>query len=232
MGREYQTFQEWVRYHNSGQEQADLITIARAKIEAKIRAKNKPKTSRQLTRSSWINMKSRCYRQKDRQFANYGGRGITVCDKWIDDFDAFLADMGERPHGMSIDRIDNEKGYFPGNCRWATTKEQVRNTRRNKVIVYKGQTKCLASWADDLGISYRALICRMQRGQAFEQAISLVWRRIDNISHGNETKSISEWSRELGINYNQLWRRIRVRGWTLQECMAWWYCLNCKYDGT
>lgn len=76
-------------------------------------------------------MKSRCGNPKHPKYANYGGRGITVCKEWSESFETFLADMGLKPHPrMSIDRIDNEKGYLAGNCRWATYKEQSANQRR------------------------------------------------------------------------------------------------------
>jgi len=82
----------------------------------------------------WRNMKNRCLNPKSQQFKNYGGRGITVCDRWKD-FDAFLSDMGLRPPGkMSIERIDNSKGYYPENCKWGTTSEQAANQRRTVLI--------------------------------------------------------------------------------------------------
>jgi hypothetical protein len=79
---------------------------------------------------SWLAMKARCLRPGDRSFAEYGGRGITVCDRWRDSFANFLADVGERPPGTSIDRIDNSRSYEPGNVKWSTAKEQANNRRR------------------------------------------------------------------------------------------------------
>jgi len=80
---------------------------------------------------TWASMKGRCYNPKASNFGNYGGRGITVCERWRNDFWAFVADMGEKPaRGMSIDRMDGNKGYEPSNCRWATASEQNLNRRK------------------------------------------------------------------------------------------------------
>lgn len=81
---------------------------------------------------SWLAMKQRCLNPKHSAFRNYGGRGITICQRWINSFENFLADMGERPEGTSLDRIDVDKGYSPENCRWATKSEQARNVRQRR----------------------------------------------------------------------------------------------------
>ena len=115
-------------------------------------------------RNSWEGMISRCHRQSDQAFVCYGGRGIAVCQRWRESFEAFLADMGPRPDGTSIDRIDNDGDYEPGNCRWATPKEQSRNTRTVKRVVYEGQEVTMRDLAERLGLSANTLWQRIDRG--------------------------------------------------------------------
>ena len=118
----------------------------------------------------WAIMKQRCLNKNNPKYKNYGGRGIKVCEEWLK-FDNFYKDMGERPEGKSIDRIDNEKGYFKENCRWATLKQQGRNKRNNRIITYKGKTMCLPEWAEALKITYSSLEHRLNRGWNLERAL-------------------------------------------------------------
>lgn len=96
-------------------------------------AKRKADGRKTPTFETYRAMITRCENRRQARFNQYGGRGVTVCPRWRQSFEAFLADMGERPDGMTIDRIDNDRGYEPGNCRWATASEQTRNQRRTKL---------------------------------------------------------------------------------------------------
>ena len=114
----------------------------------------------------------RCTDQKHVSYSNYGARGIYVCSRWVESFDAFLSDMGPRPIGTSIDRIDNDGPYTPENCRWATTLEQSSNRRTTKNFTLDGKTQSCAAWARDKGISPQVLHYRMNSlGLPFERAI-------------------------------------------------------------
>jgi len=125
------------------------------------------------TYRSWRNMFSRCEDPNIPRYENYGGRGIKVSDKWIT-FENFLEDMGLRPKGKSIDRIDNDGNYEPGNCRWATPKEQGLNRRRPscRSITHSGVTKPISEWAEGLNIKPCTLHNRLTRGWTVKRALS------------------------------------------------------------
>lgn len=109
----------------------------------------------------WEDMIARCNNPKHAKYPNYGGRGIRVCDRWRK-YANFHEDMGLRPSGMSLDRIDNNGNYEPGNCRWATPQEQARNRRSNVMITIDGETHCLAEWVEILGEPREVLRRRFQ----------------------------------------------------------------------
>ena len=105
-------------------------------------------------------MVQRCTNPNDEAYHNYGARGISVCDRWLD-FANFLEDMGESPPRLTIDRIDNNRGYEPGNCRWATYKEQMNNVRYNRIIEFDGKTLTLQQWSEESGINIGTLRNRL-----------------------------------------------------------------------
>ncbi len=111
----------------------------------------------------WERMRDRCNNPNHKHYMQYGGRGIAVCSRW-DDFAAFMEDMGPRPANMSLDRIDNDHGYSPDNCQWATKAQQVNNTQRSIHIEYLGRTQTLKQWSDELGLRYRTIWFRYSEG--------------------------------------------------------------------
>lgn len=120
----------------------------------------------------WIGMRSRCNNPKTREYANYGGRGIKVCERW-DSFENFVADMGIRPEGYSIDRINNDGNYEPSNCRWATTTQQLNNRRVNRVLELNGERKTIGEWSAKLGIGWHTIRSRVDRyGWTIEKALT------------------------------------------------------------
>ncbi len=121
---------------------------------------------------TWANMLDRCRNSNTPDYDRYGGRGITVCDRWLA-FENFLADMGERPEGLTLDRIDNSGGYSRDNCRWATQIEQNRNRRDNRLLTMNGETLCLAEWAEQRGLSTSAIRHRLKQGWPLDLALTL-----------------------------------------------------------
>lgn len=119
----------------------------------------------------WQSMKTRCLNQNDPNYAKYGAKGITVCERWKK-FTNFLNDMGHPKPGHQIDRIDNSKGYSPENCRWATPQENAQNKSSNHLLTYMGETKCLTQWARELGIPQPRVSRRIQAGWPVEIALS------------------------------------------------------------
>lgn len=110
----------------------------------------------------WQMILDRCNNPNSKAYKNYGGRGISVCKSWSESFESFIRDVGYPPgKGYSLDRINNDGDYSPGNVRWATQLEQSRNTRRNILITYKGEIKVLKDWAVTLGISHYTLVDRL-----------------------------------------------------------------------
>jgi len=120
---------------------------------------------------SWKDMRARCGNPRNDDYADYGGRGIRVCAAW-DDFAAFYADMGGRPTGATIDRIDVNGNYEPGNCRWANATEQANNKRSNHIIQFQGQSRTLAQWCAIFGIEPSKVRYRLKQGWPIDQAFS------------------------------------------------------------
>jgi len=113
-------------------------------------------------------MRRRCYFQADPFFESYGGRGIKVCEAWRRSFAVFLQDMGPRPgRGYSIERLNNAGDYEPGNCVWATPKQQARNRRNTVWVQWNGETLALAEAAERAGVNYKRAYALMGRGQQF-----------------------------------------------------------------
>ena len=115
---------------------------------------------------TWVDMKRRCYDERDHAYKNYGQRGISVCKEWLESFACFKewAEGSGYQDGLSLERSDNSKGYCPENCKWATAKEQANNRRSNVNLTYNGQTRTLKQWSEVTGLSYNTLWWRWKTG--------------------------------------------------------------------
>lgn len=129
--------------------------------------------NKSATYISWLCMKNRATNINDPHWEGYGGRGITVCAEWLDDFAQFLADMGECPPGLEIERIDNDKGYYPGNCKWGTRTEQNRNKRSSRLITHDGRTQCLMAWAEEVGLQESTIRVRLNSNWPVHLALTV-----------------------------------------------------------
>lgn len=121
----------------------------------------------------WNGMMGRCTRKSNPNYANYGAKGIQVCEAWKD-FDVFRewAMANGYADNLTIDRIDNNGNYEPGNCKWSTMKDQQNNKKNNHVVTYAGETKTISQWAEDLGIKTHTLFTRFKRGWSVEKALT------------------------------------------------------------
>lgn len=127
---------------------------------------------------AWINMRTRCYDETTPYYGIWGGRGIRVCDRWLNSFEGFLTDVGRRPsHQHSLDRIDVNGHYEPGNVRWALQKIQSRNQRRNHLVVLHGQTMTLADAVEIAPVTYNTVLYRLKRGWSIDDAVYLPARK-------------------------------------------------------
>lgn len=170
----------------------------------------------------WMHMKARCYRKTCSDYPNWGGRGISVCDRWRNSFENFIADMGECPEGMSIDRIDNSGNYEPGNCRWANHFQQKRNTRANVLIEFNGQSKTAGEWSEIVGIHGKTISNRLRCGWSVEDALNVkpgigICEKL--IYFNGERGSLKHHAKVSGIPYGTVFTRIS-RGWSIERALT------------
>ena len=176
-------------------------------------------------------MIDRCSRPSHKFFKHYGGRGISVCERWSK-YENFLDDMGRRPTPKhSIDRIDNNGNYEPSNCRWATSKTQLRNRRANRIIDFNGESFCIAEWAERTGTSSAVISQRIDNlGWSIEDALTIKaekacnWRGTKHqdaqlLTLNGETLTHRQWEEKLGLTKDVIRNRIR-RGWTIERALT------------
>ncbi|WP_374712976.1 hypothetical protein [Symbiobacterium terraclitae] len=174
----------------------------------------------------WSSMKHRCLNPADKHYANYGGRGIRICDEWLvfENFLEWARASGYR-EGLTIERINNDGNYEPGNCKWVPKPEQSNNTRRSKLVTFRGRTMTLKDWAEELGLPYHLLQVRLTKyGWSVERAFTTPAipqhrSHVRLIEWQGETKSIAEWARFFGISEKLLYRRLAA-GWSFERAVT------------
>lgn len=187
-----------------------------------------------LTFNSWRAMVARCTNTDHKDYHNYGGRGIKICSQWINDFDVFFEDMGEKPKGLSIDRINNNGDYEPYNCRWADAKQQARNKQNSRLITLNGITKNLSAWAEENDMTSHVLRYRIQAGMKPNQLFSKEkvkpkdYRHLKNLSRkdnviiefDNQKLTIAQWAEKTGLRSDTIWHRIYDSKWPIQKALT------------
>jgi hypothetical protein len=178
----------------------------------------------------WCHMKGRCCNPTDSQYAGYGGRGITVCQQWIDSFERFLDDMGPCPPKWTLERKDVNGGYNPANCIWAPMKDQQNNRRNNHVLYFDGITLTVQQWAEKLKMPASAILARIRLKKPLEECLYPYNLRTGRpytsttsprnlIEFSGKSMTIAEWGREVGIGATTIRERLH-RGWTVEETLT------------
>ena len=166
---------------------------------------------------AWRDMHTRCNNPNFIGYAMYMGRGITIDPRW-ENFEFFIADMRLCPKGYWLDRSDNNLGYGPNNCRWASPKEQARNTRRNVFLTVNGERLTVAEWSERTGISKYTIYTRQKAGFSDDACLVSPGDRKHYATFGGETLPLIEWSNRLGVNVDTI--RIRLKRWPLEKALT------------
>jgi hypothetical protein len=173
---------------------------------------------------SWQAMRSRCLNESSDNFRLYGGRGITICEEW-DSFETFLIDMGPRPDGHTLDRIDVNGNYNKSNCRWATPSQQSRNRRVNRYVEYNGERLCVAELAERVGMNANTLYIRLDDGLSIDGAVEEGRRRPKSkakatlIDLDGKSVSLEDLSKRFDIKLSTLVSRLK-NGWSVNEAIT------------
>jgi hypothetical protein len=172
----------------------------------------------------WQGMNSRCYHPGATGYARYGGRGIKVCDRWRNSFSNFYEDMGDKPKGSMLERIDNDGDYCPENCKWASFKEQMRNRSNNVEITYAGKTQCISAWEEELGFKHGTLWNRIYTYKwSIEKAISTpipgAATKTGKIEFRGKNQTLTAHARDFGLGKTTVDARLAL-GWDLEKALT------------
>jgi hypothetical protein len=165
---------QWVNQYNLLSGKTESCGCLQAEITEKRSLKHGNARRKKTTRAYriWNGMIKRCSNSKMPSYKNYGGRGITVCNRWLDSFENFLVDMGEPTADLTLDRLDNDGSYCKENCAWRTPIDQARNRRNTIRWTFNGLTLTLSEWAEKVGISQKSLDARYRRGWSIERILT------------------------------------------------------------
>jgi hypothetical protein len=166
---------------------------------------------------TWLAIRKRCHDESAKDYYRYGGRGIAVCERWRESFEAFYQDMGPRPSpDHSIDRKDNNAGYSPNNCRWATTEEQANNRSTNVTYLIDGENLTLAQIARMHQLNPATIKKRLKCGKSLAEAVAPVDRPM--YTYDGETRSLASWANILGFDRVKAQLRLS-RGWSFERAI-------------
>jgi hypothetical protein len=169
---------------------------------------------------AWESAKTRCYNPKSASYKNYGGRGIYMVDRWKPEFPNFIRDMGRKKPGESLDRIDTNGPYSPENCRWATPKQQLRNTRVNRYLTLGRKRMTLVEWAEHLGMHKCTIFSRIYlMGWSVKDALTMPVRPIRRYTLNGETHHLADWAKVLNVKLSILSQRARA-GWSTTDILT------------
>lgn len=168
-------------------------------------------------------LKERCYSKNCPQYKYYGGKGITMYESWLglngQGFNNFYADMGNRPEGMVLSRIDVNGNFEPSNCIWTDMYFVANNKTNNHKLTYNGVTKNITEWAVGLGINYKTLFTRIYDGWSVERALSTTTTKAKKYTYKGNTKTVEEWAEDLNVSTTLLYSRLS-KGWTVDEVFS------------
>ncbi len=178
------------------------------------------KSKKSRTYYAWRSMRARCYNKNDEGYPDYGGRGIKVCERWMNSFENFLTDMGAVPVGLSLHRVDNDLGYSPDNCIWATKDVQHRAMRSNVKLTYNGKTQCVMDWAGEVGLPWGLLYKRVKAGwDATRTLTTPPGQKPKPLTLNGKTQSRIDWANDLGISVHTIVSRIHM-GWPVEKILT------------
>lgn len=170
----------------------------------------------------WVAMRQRCNNPKNKSYKNYGGRGI----KYSKEFEKYSffenwAFANGYKEGLTLDRINNNEGYSPENCRWANSKVQSNNKRTNIILEYNGESKTFSQWCEFYKVDYNRSKVRFENGYSFEETFDLIKfydkRNKNIIKYKNRENTLSEWCKELSLDYNTTLKRIVKLKWSVEK---------------